>query len=131
MASVRKAQILVVDDEPGMLETMADILLAEGYVPKVASRVALARVLLQAGGVDAVLTDLILPDGNGLDLARWAASRVPGTPFFFTSAYTDLALANHLLKVGRPFFPKPIDMPQLLEVLAAACRPTLERTAQI
>lgn len=114
------AAVLLVDDQPGALATLADILLAEGFLPRLASSVATARAILDVAPVAVGVFDLVLSDGDGLELARWVWQRQPGLPILFTSAYTDLELIRKVVDSGLLFFPKPLDLPQLLGELRRA-----------
>ncbi|WP_304307542.1 response regulator, partial [Pseudacidovorax intermedius] len=64
------AQILVVDDEPDLRTLYELTLLREGYLVEAASSVEEAWQHLQANRFDAVITDMRLPDGLGLELLQ-------------------------------------------------------------
>ena len=63
-------RLLVVDDEPDLRTLYELALLREGYDIETAACVEEAWALLQAARFDAVITDMRLPDGNGLELLR-------------------------------------------------------------
>jgi two-component system, OmpR family, response regulator RegX3 len=71
--------VLLVEDEPSISEPFSHALAREGFVPIVASTIAEARIRLKERDPDIVLLDLMLPDGDGRDLARElrAESQVP------------------------------------------------------
>ena len=71
--------VLLVEDEVSISEPFSQALAREGFVPVIASTIAEARAALQEHEPDIVLLDLMLPDGDGRDLARElrAASQVP------------------------------------------------------
>jgi DNA-binding response OmpR family regulator len=62
-------QIAVVEDDAVLAATVEEMLLAEGYGVHLCPTGAALRQLLEAGGIDLILLDLNLPDGNGLELA--------------------------------------------------------------
>ncbi|MHB8242961.1 MAG: response regulator transcription factor [Solirubrobacteraceae bacterium] len=63
-------QVLLVEDEISISEPFASALTREGFVPRVAASLAEARAALEEYEPDIVLLDLMLPDGDGRDLAR-------------------------------------------------------------
>lgn len=115
--------VLLVDDELGALHTLADVLLHEGFQPRVVSSVAMAKAVLETGAAGALVVDLSLGDGNGVELAQWAWSRYPDLPILFTSAYTDLELVDYVVRRGLPFFSKPMNLASLLSTLEAMLNP--------
>ena len=72
-------RVLLVEDEASISEPFSNALAREGFLPVVASTVAEARALLAEREPDIVLLDLMLPDGDGRELARElrAKSQVP------------------------------------------------------
>src|SRR3954466_7751321 len=70
-SAVHASSVLVVDDEPDLLTLYELTLLREGLEVETAATVAQAREMLQARVFRAVISDMRLPDGTGLDLLRW------------------------------------------------------------
>jgi two-component system response regulator RegX3 len=65
-----KTRILVVEDEPAIAEPLAESLQREGFAPEVAPTLAVAREACDRQLPDLILLDVMLPDGDGRDLAR-------------------------------------------------------------
>jgi DNA-binding response OmpR family regulator len=65
-----KPRILVVEDEPAISEPLAESLDREGFEPEVAGTLETAREALERQAPDLILLDVMLPDGDGRDLAR-------------------------------------------------------------
>jgi DNA-binding response OmpR family regulator len=65
-----KARVLLVEDEVAISEPLAELLAREGFEPQVAPTLSDARRILEADEPDLVLLDVMLPDGDGRDLAR-------------------------------------------------------------
>src|ERR1700739_168126 len=70
-SAVHASSVLVVDDEPDLLPGNGLTLLREGLEVETASSVAQAREVLQSRVFRAVISDMRLPDGTGLDLLQW------------------------------------------------------------
>jgi two-component system, OmpR family, response regulator RegX3 len=79
LLKIRAERVLLVEDEASIAEPFSHALAREGFVPTVASTVAEAREILREQEPDIVLLDLMLPDGDGRELARQlrAHSQVP------------------------------------------------------
>lgn len=81
--------ILVVDDEPDLLEVVAENLDSFGYRTLAATDAASALRQLETERIDLVLTDIVMPGGmNGVELGREIGRRWPGIPVILTSGYT-------------------------------------------
>ena len=85
-----KDVLLVVEDDPEQRAQLAGFLGTIGVEVRAAATAEEARVALDEGGIDVVLTDLRLPGDGGMDLLRWARARHPGTDFLVMTAYTTL-----------------------------------------
>ena len=102
--------ILLVEDEPAVLRMTATMLERQGYTvlaagtPGEAIRLARER----AGEIDLLMTDVVMPEMNGRDLARNLLSRYPHLKRLFTSGYTANVIANEgVLNEGMHFIQKP------------------------
>src|SRR5438105_3883823 len=72
------ARILLVEDEPAILESLAYVLGRDGFAVVSAKNAAEASALALAPGADLVVLDLMLPDGSGFDLIRgWRSASQP------------------------------------------------------
>lgn len=89
-ATPSDATILVVDDDPNVRDTIANLLSSLGYRPLVARTGREAIALLQnEGTIDLLLSDVVMPAGmNGIDLARAAQRLRPELKILLTSGYT-------------------------------------------
>ena len=72
------ADALIVDDDADHLEGLAELVAREGFTTRTATTLAEARAAIAEAVPDVVLTDLVLPDGNGLELR--CDSRTPAGP---------------------------------------------------
>jgi len=113
--------LLVVDDEPDLRTLYELTLLREGYDVDSAGSVEEAWARLAERGYSAVITDMRLPDGNGLDLLRRLdAARRPEKTIVIT-AYGSAENAVEALKAGAfDYLTKPVDLRQFRSVVASA-----------
>lgn len=113
--------LLVVDDEPDLRTLYELSLLREGYDVDSAGSVEEAWQRLAERGYSAVITDMRLPDGNGIDLLRRleAAGRAEKT--IMITAYGSAENAVEALKAGAfDYLTKPVDLRQFRTVVASA-----------
>jgi CheY-like chemotaxis protein len=107
MNSARKT-ILVVDDDPGVLDYASNVLKECGYTVLTAADGATALVLLRNHPqVDLLFTDIVMPGLDGIEVARRACQESPGLKVLFTSGYAaDAIPAGRLLK--KPYRPQQL-----------------------
>lgn len=93
MTDVRRKHLLVVDDEPVILQILESVFATDPYRLTLARSLAEGAAVLEAEKVDLLLTDKNLPDGNGLDLVRLAKARDPLAECVVITAYGSLETA--------------------------------------
>ncbi|WP_343629665.1 sigma-54 dependent transcriptional regulator [Roseateles sp.] len=114
-------RLLVVDDEPDLRTLYEMTLLREGYTLDSAGTVEDAVELLGARRYDAVITDMRLPDGSGLDILRWLEQQGRGERALVITAYGSAENAVEALKAGAyDYLTKPVDLRQFRMVVASA-----------
>ncbi len=125
------AHVLVVDDEPDLRTLYELTLLREGYRVDAAATLAEACALLEQRKFDAVITDMRLPDGLGLDLLHRMANQQRAERCVVMTAYGSAENAVEALKAGAfDYLTKPVDLKQFRSVVASAIQEvgTPERT---
>jgi two-component system response regulator PilR (NtrC family) len=117
--------VLVVDDEPDLRTLYELTLLREGYRVDAAGTLEEGWSLLSQGRFDAVITDMRLPDGLGLELLhRMARGQRPERCIVMT-AYGSAENAVEALKAGAfDYLTKPVDLKQFRNVVASAIQET-------
>jgi two-component system response regulator PilR (NtrC family) len=116
-----ETRLLVVDDEPDLRTLYELTLLREGYAVDSAGSVEEAWALLTAGAYAAVITDVRLPDGTGLDLLRRMDAAGRAEKGIVITAYGSAENAVEALKAGAyDYLTKPVDLRQFRSVVAAA-----------
>src|SRR5450756_150220 len=117
-SAVHASSVLVVDDEPDLLTLYELTLLREGLEVETASTVAQAREMLQARVFRAVISDMRLPDGTGLDLLRWLEDSGRPEKVIVVTAYGSPENAVTALKAGAfDYLTKPVDLRQFLSLI--------------
>ena len=118
----QRADILVVDDDPGMLETLGDVLEREGHRVHAANRgsAALSR-LIQSPPVDVAIVDFKLPDISGIELLSSVKASSPETEVILITGYGSLATALEAIE-GQvaSYLVKPLDVGHLLKTVEQA-----------
>ena len=121
-----RAKILVVDDDPGMLFTLVEILEDAGYEASGAKDGYKAVELASQEAFDLVFMDIKLPGIDGVEAYRQIKSVSPGTPVIMMTGYSVEDLISQALEEGAyTVLYKPLDVTRLLvavkEVLDAPC----------
>ncbi|HVZ45558.1 MAG TPA: sigma-54 dependent transcriptional regulator [Ramlibacter sp.] len=115
------AQVLVVDDEPDLRTLYELTLLREGYRVDAAATLAEAWQLLEDRRFDAVITDMRLPDGLGLELLLRMSAQQRSERCIVMTAYGSAENAVEALKAGAfDYLTKPVDLKQFRTVVASA-----------
>lgn len=118
--------ILVVEDDEIVRDLTCTVLVENGYTVLAASQSTAAIALADhhAGVIDLLLTDVVMPQMSGPELATQLQSRYPSLQIIFMSGYTDDTVVRHgLLTAKVDFIPKPFSP----RTLAAKVREALDR----
>ncbi len=114
---------LVIDDEPDICELLSLTLGRMDIRTETAEDVAGAKALLQEHDFDICLTDMRLPDGDGLELVEWMQSNAAGVPVAVITAHGNVETAVQALKLGAfDFISKPLDLGNLRTIVGNALR---------
>ncbi|MHC4716387.1 MAG: response regulator, partial [Planctomycetota bacterium] len=118
--------ILLVEDEEGVRRLLVDLLGREGYHVLAASGgpEALAAAAEHAGPIRVLLTDVVMPDLSGTELARRLKAERPEMEVLFMTGYADdVAEPSELAELGAAVLPKPFGP----EALIRAVRDVLDK----
>jgi FixJ family two-component response regulator len=110
--------VAVVDDDPRLLEALEELLESAGYAVRTFSS---ARLFLANGssGVDALITDIGMPDMDGFELRDAVTKARPGLPVFLITGRHEIADQSRALGISG-FFRKPFDGQALLAAIGDA-----------
>ncbi|MCP5141506.1 MAG: sigma-54-dependent Fis family transcriptional regulator [Chromatiales bacterium] len=118
---------LVVDDEPDILELVELTLGRMDIDCKTAENVTEAKSLLSSSHFDVCLTDMKLPDGDGISLVRYIQEQYPNLPVAVITAHGNMELAVEALKAGAfDFVSKPVNLTMLRNLVNTALKLTKE-----
>src|SRR6201994_1657242 len=118
-----KPVVLIIDDEPDLLELVSLTLGRMSLETRTAPDLASGRHLLATQHFDLCLTDMRLPDGDGLDLVAWIQANCAATPGAVITAHGNVESAVRALKLGAfDFVSKPLDLGVLRKLVGSAIR---------
>jgi PAS domain S-box-containing protein len=115
---VKQKTVLLTEDEDDVRELIQDMLASHGYEVLAARDPAdaIKRASAFKGKIDLLLTDVVMPGGNGRDLARRLTAVRPGTKVLYISGYPEHgAQPGSVLEPGAPFLAKPFTREVLLQ----------------
>ena len=114
---------LIVDDDRNAAEALAELIANQGFSTACADSVEQARDLLVTAP-DVILLDLVLPDGNGLELLRETTSRDLATQVIVVTGHASLESSIEAMRHGATdYLLKPINLSHLRAVLSRVARP--------
>jgi len=112
--------ILVVDDNPAMATALADVLEVKGYIVHMASSGKEALEILREHPIHILLTDVIMPEMNGLELYRATRKGYPNLITIFMTAYAADDLIQQGMAEGiKTVLTKPVDISFMLLLFSA------------
>lgn len=114
-----KTKIIVVEDNIVYCEFVCNLLVREGFRTVQAFHLSTAKKYLQqAADGDIVVSDLRLPDGNGIDLLRWMRKEGMMQPFIIMTDYAEVHTAVESMKLGSlDYIPKQLVEDKLVPLL--------------
>ena len=119
----RKARILVVDDDPGLLRLLTIRLRAENYEVEAVESAALALAATSRFRPELVITDLRMDQMDGIGLLKELQNRWPGLKVIILTAHGTIPDAVHATQLGAfGFLTKPVDKQELLDQVQKALK---------
>ncbi len=111
----RALRILIVDDDLNMTRTLADILSVFGYITDTASRAAEGLQKMTTAAFDCVVSDIRMPDMNGVEFQRAIRQQHDDLPVMLITAYADHDLVVQARAQGlQAFLEKPFEIGQVI-----------------
>jgi len=122
---VSAGRILVVDDDAAIRTVVREALRRDGHLVETAASLAEQKRLMARFTPQVLVTDVVLPDGNGLDHVPDLITAHPGMPIIVLSAQNTLATAVRATEQGAfEYLPKPFDLGELSRVVGDALATT-------
>lgn len=113
-----KIRILVVDDDEGVRENLAELLRLAGYDVSAAANADEALAILSSGGVDVLLTDFRMPGTTGLELISSARNEAPGLRAILMTAYGDGFTEIESVRRGAiGYLTKPFEADEIMSLI--------------
>lgn len=113
-----RRSVLICEDEDVIRRSLAELLASEGYVVSPASRVSEAQQLAMSNDFDVAICDVMLPDGDGIDLLKRLMRLNPRTSVLVITAYATVENAVEAFKAGAfDYLVKPVIFDDLLNKL--------------
>ena len=125
-----KTNILIVDDEEDIRESLRDILQDEGHKIYLAENAELARVIKDQENIELILLDIWMPDCDGISLLKeWAKDNKINCPVLMMSGHGTIDTAIEATKIGAyDFLEKPISLQKLLNTINSALKQEIHVT---
>ena len=118
-----RPRALIIDDEPDICELLSLTLGRMDIDTAVAGNVKSAKAQLSGQRFDICLTDMRLPDGDGLELVEWMQKNSSGVPVAVITAHGNVETAVQALKLGAfDFITKPLDLQNLRNIVENALK---------
>ncbi len=117
------ARVLIVDDEPLILRTFATILTADGHETWRASRAAKAQAILSKQEIDVVVSDVVMPEMNGISLLELISRHWPTTKVILITGQPSHEFQTDAQSHGAyDYLVKPISRSELCEIVNKAVK---------
>lgn len=115
------SQVLVVDDDAAIRTVVAQALRRAGHTVVTAASLSELDAVLARQAPDVVVSDVVLPDGDGIERMKEVAARFPALPIIILSARNTLTTAVRAADIGAyEYLPKPFDLDALTDAVAGA-----------
>jgi DNA-binding NtrC family response regulator len=113
---------LIVEDDADSLTALEQVVMREGFTTSMASTLKQAQEIMAESTVDLLITDIMLPDGSGMDLAKEVQAS-GSTDVLLITGYATVGTAVEALRMPvLDYLTKPIDIPRLNVILANVAR---------
>ncbi len=127
-----RIKALIIDDEPDILELLTITLTRMGLDCVSAKNISQALKLIESQDFDICLTDMRLPDGDGLEVLRFLQSQKKDIPVAVITAHGNIETAIESMKLGAfDFLSKPIDLNQLRNLVGNAVATNQQSTGDL
>ena len=120
MTERKNLTVLIVDDEPDILQLMEEEFNYWGYSTVVASSGNDAIAILNSQKIDIVVSDYKMPNGNGMVVLSHVNKMSERPSFFFVSGQADFSVEDSIRAGAKKFFLKPFDLEELIREIESS-----------
>ncbi len=121
LSKAQNIKILIIDDDVKMLELLEKVLLRKGYLVEVTSKPREALEKFESDGFDIVVTDINMPEINGLEILRQIKSISPNIIVIMITAFATVSSAVESMKLGAyDYIIKPFNMEEFVLIIQRA-----------
>jgi DNA-binding NtrC family response regulator len=114
-------RVLVIDDEPVVVDVLRQLLSKQGYEVQIAGDAAAGRQSIEGLEWDVILLDVMLPDADGMQLLRWIRERYPNLAVVMITAFATVESAVQAMKSGAfHYVTKPFNNDEVRHLVAQA-----------
>ncbi len=114
--------ILVADDDQDVCDAVASILIDAGFITQVAHSGLDAMRILSTTKVSALVTDVRMASGNGIELLASVKKHFDNVPVYFITGYEDLSKEEAISRGASGIFSKPFDIAEFVRTIQAAVK---------
>src|SRR3954468_21188690 len=123
MTVLANKRVLVVDDDPGVVDYLVEMLSGEGYVTEGVTSPPEALHRLDVDEFDLIITDVVMPEMRGIDLMAAIHARKPHQLVLLITAFGSIDLAVQAVRAGAcDFIAKPFQIEVLFLAIERALR---------
>lgn len=116
--------ILIIEDDITFGMMLKTWLIKKGFEVSSVSNIARAKKLIEEQNINIILSDLRLPDNDGIYLLQWMNDKGLNIPFIIMTGYADIQSAVQAIKLGAyDYVAKPVNPEELLKKISEALRP--------
>jgi two-component system response regulator HydG len=113
-----RIKILIIEDNPLLCRQLANWLGKRNVVVEYTFYISKAKKIIASGDIDLIMSDIRLPDGDGIEFLEWMCCSGYRIPFIVMTDYAEISSAVHAMKLGAvDYFPKPLDLGDLSAVI--------------
>ena len=120
---VSRNRVLVVDDEPAVVQLLAAVVVEAGFVPDQACSAAEAMAMLFANADETclVISDIVMDETDGIELAKWVCAEYPDMPVLLVSGHFEEREQLNHLPPGVEFRQKPLSVHEIRNIVEQSC----------
>ena len=121
-------KILIIEDNPVLSRVLCNWLERKGLQTEQTTSAVQARRMLASTDADVILSDIRLPDGDGVEILEWMNAQQIRIPFVVMTEYAEVGSAVRAMKLGaKDYLPKPVIPEKLYAILSGLLQQTPQK----